>query len=112
MQNNFMTSVSGISTSRASQDNQGKDSVRSLMQTQFENLNSFQVKEIEPFHVEGIKTEVFLQKHSSQKSSNIKVIHEKALSAVKSYKEKEAELLEIIGEIRDKKIYRYYDCTS
>lgn len=44
--------------------------------------------------------------------SNLKLIHEKALTLSQIYKKSEADLLDVIIEVRNHKIYRYFECTS
>jgi hypothetical protein len=43
---------------------------------------------------------------------NFKFIHDKAVSLALTYKKSEADLLDIIIQVRDHKIYRYMECTS
>src|SRR5687767_2181628 len=43
---------------------------------------------------------------------HLKLVHEKALTLSYNYKQTEAELLDIIIQVREHKIYRYFACTS
>lgn len=43
---------------------------------------------------------------------NLKLIHEKALTLTQQYKKSESDLLDVIIQIRENKIYRYFECTS
>src|SRR5688572_12144300 len=43
---------------------------------------------------------------------HLKLVHEKALALSNNYKQTEAELLDIIIQVREHKIYRYFACTS
>ena len=43
---------------------------------------------------------------------NVSDLHEKALAIATQHKRSEALLLEVIIQVREKKVYRYYECAS
>ena len=49
---------------------------------------------------------------TNQIPTHLQSPHERALEISQRYKKSEAELLDIISQVREKKLYRYFECTS